>query len=112
MKLSNQQVEALVGKYAAIVDAKLLAEYKRKREIEEKVLLPKAKKYFTMYSRLPKELVDMMISYESNRLTEAKILDRLVKIDFVKPDKALIRQRILLASIDSATMQDLEMRMK
>ena len=109
MKLSKQQVEAIVCSVAEKENIKIRSEAKKSETILRKEKLPLAKKYFAMYQALPTDLRKHLSPYD--RVSEKSILDSLVSVDIKSFDKDSLRRKLILASIDSKDMDELKKKL-
>lgn len=111
MKLSNQQIDALVAMIAKKQNAKHKVENDKKIEAARKKNIVQAKQLMKFYETIPKELRGAM--YRNNPLNERGMVDWLSKdIDTKCASKDEIRNEILIASIDAQTLDQLKLKLK
>ena len=110
MKLTNQQIEAVISNVREIEETKFEKEYKEKKDKETKAKAPLAKKYYQMYKSLPVELQKHFSPYD--RISESSILNSLVKVEKKTFQTKELRNKIILASIDAASLEELKMKLK
>jgi hypothetical protein len=111
MRLSNQQIEAILDKIEEKQSAKSEAEYKRRTEEEMKKKQALANEYYLIYKKLPLRLKSMIRGYSA--VTRTFILNQLV--DVQRPSDGISRRelknKIILASIDVKTMDELKKKL-
>lgn len=110
MKLSNPQIRAIIDEVAKKEQVKLDADYKKAKDAMTKEKTPVAKKYFATYNALPADLRKHLSPYD--RVTEATILHSLVTIEKKSFNRSELESKIILASIDSADLEELKMKLK
>lgn len=110
MKLTNQQIDAVVETiYSKEYKAKQILIDKKDTEAR-KTALPKAKELYKIYEKIPKTVRDCL-RYNST-VTIKKIIDALVKESKIKNvSRDEIRNKVLIASIDSSTLDELKTKL-
>jgi hypothetical protein len=113
MKLTNQQIDALVAQeHEKFNTTNVVKEVK-----PSKPQLNLAKKLQNLVATIPKEIVAQMPYAYLKDCTEATFLRAILKVDnIVKPvaafDKVKFRNKILIASIDANDLKELQEKLK
>lgn len=109
MKLTNQQIDALLNN----VEKQKKLEYQKEYDLKVKENNIKNKKEITSllktYEKIPKILKDLM--YYNKNLSEKTITDSLNKIEKKSFDKSDLKNQIIIASIDSKDMEELQKKL-
>lgn len=110
MKLSNQQIDALLAVMQQKHDAKHKEANKKKLAEARKKVEPRAAELMKIYEKMPTELKEFYGSY--SKPNKEQLIHRLMKsVQYPSFDRSEMRNRILIASIDSATMDELKRKM-
>lgn len=114
MRLSNQQIEALIAVISEKEEKAHAEATKKKREAEAKRCLGKAKEYTKLVNALPAELKNIIRdSYRGATFNEKYFTDNLTEsIKEPRHDRDKLRNKILIASIDSDTLSELKVKLK
>jgi hypothetical protein len=107
MKLSNQQIEALIAKIQKENKAKILQEVEALRN--DPVIIKKAEGYKQLLSKVPKDIRDCS-RYSDDRDMLKKIITELVDKSKIKTKELYssdLRNDILVASIESNDLKEL-----
>jgi flagellar motor switch protein FliM len=111
MKLSNQQIDALLAVMEENHKAKNRKANEKSREDAKKKVQERVRRYMDVYKSVPAELRAVM--YSDRNLTSQKLTERLAKHTKSESfDESKMRNKILIASIDSATMDELKKKIK
>lgn len=113
MQITKQQITALALQYATKLGDKIKKENAEKAKKEDIKNLSEAKKLYSIYKTIPKKLLDMSAKYSRKELSVNYILEQLRSKQvstYIKLND--IENKIIIASIDSKTMEDLERKLK
>lgn len=111
MKLTNQQIDALIAVCEQKHNKKNAAHNEAKQKEADKKNIGLVKEYLKIYKAIPERLKQFM--YSRRPLTEKYLLDEMRgNANLVKFDIRDFRNKILIASIDSATMVELKQKLK
>lgn len=110
MKLSNNQIRAIIDQIASKEQIKLDADYKKEKDAILKIKKPLAKKYFALYSKLPLELKKLLKNYDG--ISESSILDSITNVKIKRFDRNDMYNKIIIASIDSKDLDELKKKLK
>lgn len=110
MKLSNQQIEAIVNSVKAETNKKIAkeeADIKSRKDVQQE-----AKKYYNLLLTIPSEV--RRVAYLDKKLNQ--LIEGVVSMKKLHPktervSAEALKDKIILASIDSATIEELKNKM-
>lgn len=111
MKLSKQQIDAIVDKIKTVKTIEYKSKVEKAKKEQLKTKAPSAKKYYEIYKTLPKELINIL--YYRKDLSEKIILDMISNVKIENKFNANdFRNQIILASIDAQDLDELSKKLK
>ncbi len=110
MKLTNQEIEAIAGK--------IVKKYDDEREKEltivkkDKKILSEAKRIHKLLQSIPKAVRDNYYQFNTSTESIADVLINNVKLKSIRKEPFMVKQEIIIASIDSETLEQLFKKLK
>ena len=111
MRLTNQQVDAIIDNVCSENRSKIDAEKKAIRENKE--VLKEAKKYYDLIQQIPKEVRRLSyVDKDMRGLIEAVVGAKRLMPTTKETKRNDLRSKIILASIDCKTLAELKTKLK
>lgn len=115
MKLSNDQINALVTQAQIVNNEKIKKDNDKLRAANKLSVEREAKKYVELLNKIPKDLRNSIGLYDGN-IVLSNIIEKVYKIKNIKSnmqvlDHQKLKNEIIIASIDSSDLNELKSKL-